>query len=84
MGYHITRTAVGGDGGRRTRATGGLSLCRWRFRSATFAPFVPSATSAYRNVPQSSSSSPVTPARLAKVTWLSETVIVEVAKLGIC
>lgn len=82
MGYHVSSTAaVGRD--CACRAGTSLSLWRRRFRSASFAPFVPSATSTYRHVPQSSTSGPVPPTRLAEMSRLSETVIIEITKLGI-
>lgn len=45
-------------------------------------PVSPAATS-YRNVAESTSTCPVSPAGLAEVAWLSEAVVVEVAELGI-
>lgn len=82
MGYEITCTAAAGrDGCGCGTRTVGLAFRCWRFGSAAFGPFVPPAASAHRNVPQSSSSRPVTPARLAKVPRLRQAVVVEVAEL---
>lgn len=81
MGYHVRSAAVGRDSAGR--AGTGWSVRRRRFRSASFAPFVSPATSTHRHVPQSSSSGPISPARLAEVSRLSKTVIIEIAKLGI-
>jgi len=54
-----------------------------RFGATPFVLLVPTASSTNRNVPESSTSCPITPTSLAKVPRLREAVVVEVAKLGV-
>lgn len=74
--------------GRNTAAAttgGGARGCRHHCRRLqsviAFAPLVSPASSSHRDVPQGAPPSPVPPAGLAKVTRLSEAVVVEVAEL---
>lgn len=72
----ITRRTGGSD-------TGALAA-DWRLGGATsFAALVPPATTADGDISQGAASSPVPPAGLAKVSWLREAVVVEIAKLGV-